>query len=1657
MEELRTFKAGSAWRRCWKQVAAAGLLLTATGGAAQAASFTPGNLVVVRVGTGAAFGTPVSPVTTLGAAVFLDEFTPTGRLVQSLPLPTAVSGADKAFALAATTGFSTEGAATLSTDNRYLVLGGYDAAPGAALASFANNGTGPSFVQPLRVVARIGADGVTNTATSFANNLTNSYTPNTGIPTATTLQGIRATASDDGSRFWVVGSTVATGGTGYIALGGSSATQLSTNVTNNRGINIANGQLYSSSASGLFTGVDAVGTGLPTTASQTTANLFGNASGDSGSNGPSPYGFQFFDLDSGIPGVDVCYVADARTTGTGGGIQKWSKVGATTWVLNGILASAAGLQTITGQQVSGGAVQLFSTAQSAVSTAGLYTVTDNTGYNVAPTGTLVRLVAPAANTAYRGVAFSPQVPNPPITVAQLSGNTFCATTAQAITVTYSLNQTFGAGNTFTAQLSDASGSFATPTVLGSVSGTTATPISGSIAAGTPSGTGYRVRVVSSNPAATGIESNPITIVSNPTVTLSPSGPQGLVASNNGTTLTGTENPAVSIPATTRQFFVSTNPGGPFTTALGPANAASYTPNFATPGTYYVVLTSTFAGCGAATSAPVQITVGPNTSTATIGVSQAGTGIGNGGSFNFLAVTTGSAGTPVAFTVANTSATDPLNISGIVFSNSQFALSGAAPTTVNPSTSATLNVVFTPSAQGARTGSVTINSNDVANGAYLVNFTGTGNAPAPTLGSILPASIVAGIPTTVTFTGTNFVSGATVSFNGSTLPTTFVSSTAIRAVVSPTLATSGTFPVTVTVPPPGGGTTTTPVVNLTVTANPGGFFEPFEQTLYTTYAPGNLAFTTGNWYFSNALTSNNDANDRKNNAQSARIRTEGNAPSQQGYIATNFDKPNGVNAVSFQAAVYGVESTTTGGIPNITAAAVAANLAASQLTLEVSNDGGSTWTAATRTIGPLTATLASYSVTGLNVAGNVRLRLRNTSTITSGSTSALVRLNVDDVQLTDYTATTAAATDLTVAGPQTLGAPTYRNVTINSGGTLALNGKLTVTGTLTLNNGGALTLNADVPSVPAYTNAPALSQGGLGGSGSLSAAAGSTVNVLTTVATAQITNTGGRNLSAATFNYSGTAAQTGQDLPATVAGIAVNNAANGLTLTQPVAVTQLVNLQSGDLDTGGFGFVLRSVAGAGTALIDNTGGGVTGTGTMQRATDNNAPGAVGYHQYSAPVSNTTVADLDVPGTFTNSFNTAYNGATSPSSTVPFPTVFGYDQARLVTSPAVGGDAFSKGWFVPLAGGGSPMEIGKGYTANIPNAAVVDFVGTFNNGSLSVTGLSRGLGSEAGWQLVGNPYPSPLNWDNVAASRRTGLDGAMYVFNSTGRYAGTYRTRQGGVGDSPLIVAGSGFFVRTLPGQTGAINFENNDRVKTFGTQPAFGRGTADARPLLALTLANAANTLADDAYVYVQAGATAGVDAGFDASKLTNPSGLNLAALAGTERLAINGLPLLAGPTLVPLTVAVPAAGSYVLTAGQLANFGGTTVVLRDALAGTRTVLVQGTAYRFAVAGTLANGRFVLELNPAAAPLASAAQALAAQVQVYPNPAHGRFTLTLPAGAGPAQATLLNALGQAVVTRTIALTVAGATSEFNTTALPTGIYALTLKLGHDTVTRRVVVE
>lgn len=512
-------------------------------------------------------------------------------------------------------------------------------------------------------------------------------------------------------------------------------------------------------------------------------------------------------------------------------------------------------------------------------------------------------------------------------------------------------------------------------------------------------------------------------------------------------------------------------------------------------------------------------------------------------------------------------------------------------------------------------------------------------------------------------------------------------------------------------------------------------------------------------------------------------------------------------------------------------------------------------------------------------------------------------------------------------------------------------------------------------------------------------------------------------------------------------------ASGASTSGPAAVVGGLTL-NGNLNIGNNQpFTLLSSA-SGTAYVVNTSGTVTGTATVQRyiTPTNNGPG---YRHYSTPVSGNTVADFTTAD-FSPVVNPAYNTSATPPTTTPFPNIYTYDQARLSLTNS--SPEFDKGFQSPAATS-EALALATGYAVNINATALVDFQGMLNNGTYTRSNLARGPQNSAGWQFLGNPYPSAVDY-NVLLSNSTGIENALFVYKSNGQYTGTYTSYVNGKGANSgtnVLPLGQGFFVRTAAGQTGTVNFTNAARTNAPETA-LFQRTAADPRPTLALTLRNA--SIANQARVYFEQGATAAFDAKFDAHYLPATHGLDLASDISTEALAINGLPELAGATTVPLRVRARTAGTYTLAVDELANLpAGYRAYLRDASTGSYTDLTTTPSVSLELtAGEAPTGRFAL-LFTSASPLATAPAALAALAAVYPSPAHGTATLVLPQalrGNSASTVQLLNSLGQVVLTKTVAAG-SGITIELPLAGIAAGIYTVRATTEAGLVAKRLVIQ
>jgi hypothetical protein len=112
------------------------------------------------------------------------------------------------------------------------------------------------------------------------------------------------------------------------------------------------------------------------------------------------------------------------------------------------------------------------------------------------------------------------VPPVSITTGSISPLSYCP--GSSVSVPYSITGTFNSGNMFTAQLSDENGSFASPVDIGTLTSQTSGTISATIpSSGIVDGSGYRIRVVSSDPVFTGIDNGNDISIGSPELITSP--------------------------------------------------------------------------------------------------------------------------------------------------------------------------------------------------------------------------------------------------------------------------------------------------------------------------------------------------------------------------------------------------------------------------------------------------------------------------------------------------------------------------------------------------------------------------------------------------------------------------------------------------------------------------------------------------------------------------------------------------------------------------------------------------------------------------------------------------------------------------------------------------------------------------------------------------------------------------------------------------------------------------------------------------------------------------------------------------------------------------------------------------------------------------------
>jgi hypothetical protein len=158
-------------------------------------------------------------------------------------------------------------------------------------------------------------------------------------------------------------------------------------------------------------------------------------------------------------------------------------------------------------------------------------------------------------------------PGEQIITGTVSPLSYCA--GSAVSVPFNATD-IGGGNTFTAQLSNASGSFAAPVNIGTLAGNAPGTINATIPSATPAGAGYRIRVISNSPGKAGSDNGTdISINSGPPSNgiTAPSGPadacNGTVSLMTVNTVAGANAYSWNTGTNSSVVKFSNATGGPF--------------------------------------------------------------------------------------------------------------------------------------------------------------------------------------------------------------------------------------------------------------------------------------------------------------------------------------------------------------------------------------------------------------------------------------------------------------------------------------------------------------------------------------------------------------------------------------------------------------------------------------------------------------------------------------------------------------------------------------------------------------------------------------------------------------------------------------------------------------------------------------------------------------------------------------------------------------------------------------------------------------------------------------------------------------------------------------------------------------------------------------
>ena len=377
--------------------------------------------------------------------------------------------------------------------------------------------------------------------------------------------------------------------------------------------------------------------------------------------------------------------------------------------------------------------------------------------------------------------------------------------------------------------------------------------------------------------------------------------------------------------------------------------------------------------------------------------------------------------------------------------------------------------------------------------------------------------------------------------------------------------------------------------------------------------------------------------------------------------------------------------------------------------------------------------------------------------------------------------------------------------------------------------------------------------------------------------------------------------------------------------------------------------------------------------------------------------------------------------------------------------------------PTGSNADPLLPGVGYDSYMWNATsdmTVSFSGTINSGNIdlgivpsgtSITHTDNGNASADGWNLVGNPYPSAIVWDNGAGWSRTNIDPTVWVWDVVGRVWHSYNANTAS-GDltNGVIALGQGFWVYAP--SVGPASITINEGAKaSVGTGAYYRKRNTDESLMVSILK----DGIKESAFLVLDEEASASYDKRRDYPKIQ----------LGIERMHVSlikenmnlGYYAVASDFehKIPVRFVAEEDGIYEISFEPSGDvFNNENYVLVDELTSERMLITRGFKYLFQYSADQPEKRFSIVRNSDSVGFNENI------VQIFPNPTREEVQILINTKEPIKGLTLLNSTGEVlqVYSDHAELNKMGSISLSD---YPAGMYLVRVTLESGVIVKRVV--